>query len=257
MRMKPGHGRLFLAPSVSFVVFLSLLSIPRSSRAASPRDPVIESLSISLDIERRQAAEDAEEFDRATGRLTGAEANLSAAVSALARLVRESNPDRTALDNAEEAVVDAEGRVRAEQARRTALASRLAEHGHRMLALRDEIARRRITGTVADPLTGRWDVIVNPGPRRGVYRLVLDGTIVSGDYTLDGGFHGSLRGTLVGDKVALQRIDSERGFDANFYGRLTTNPRRIVGTWEATAIAPSPQGAGTWVANPGRDEDNP
>ena len=239
------------------VLFIFLLSSSRSSSAATVRDPVVESLLISLDIERRRVAEDAEEFERATARLSRAEGNLSAAVSQFVRLVRDGSPDRNALDNAEESVSDADGRVRSEQARRAMLASRLADHGRRIAALREEIARRRITGGVTDPLTGRWDVVINPGARRGVYRLVLDGTIVSGDYTLDGGFRGSLRGTLVGDTVSLQRIDSERGFDANFYGRLTLNPRRLVGTWEATAIAPSPQGAGTWVGNPGRDEDSP
>ena len=29
------------------------------------------------------------------------------------------------------------------------------------------------------------------------------------------------RGTFVGDRVTLERIDSERGVDAKFYGRLT------------------------------------
>lgn len=240
---------------VSTVLLLPFLS--KISWAASPRDPVVESLSISLDIERRRAAEDAEEFERATARLIRAEANLSSAVSLLVRLVRDGSPDRAALDNAEDSVSDADGRVRSEQARRAVLAAGIAEHGRRIAALREEIAKRRLTGGATDPLTGRWDVVINPGPRRGLYRLVLDGTIVSGDYTLDGAFRGSLRGTLVGDKVSLQRIDSERGFDANFYGRLTLNPRRLVGTWEGTAIAPSPQGGGTWVGNPAREEDAP
>ncbi len=245
------------ARSLLALAVLGLLSFPSKSSSGASRDPVIESLGAALDVERRRAAEDAEEFERATARLSRAEGNLSSAVAQLVRLVREGTPDRNALDNAEESVSDADGRVRSEQVRRATLASRLADHGRRIAALREEIAKRRLTGGVTDPLTGRWDVVINPGPRRAIYRLVLDGTIVSGDYTLDGGFHGSLRGTLVGDKVALQRIDSERGFDANFYGRLTLNPKRLLGTWEATAIAPVPQGAGTWVASPGRDEEAP
>jgi hypothetical protein len=102
-------------------------------------------------------------------------------------------------------------------------------------------------------------VSVNPGGRRGFYRLSLDGTILSGDYALDGGFHGSLRGTFVGDRVVLERIDSERGADAKFYGRLTTVPtRRLAGTWEGTQIAPAPVSgpvAGTWAAQPAREEE--
>lgn len=97
---------------------------------------MIESLTASLDVEKRRAAEDAEAFDRATNRLTRVEANLTVAVSQLARLIREGSPDRAALDSAEEAVSDAEGNVLAEQTRRAMLASRLAEHGRRIAALR-------------------------------------------------------------------------------------------------------------------------
>ncbi|MGZ5430114.1 MAG: hypothetical protein ACXWEX_01810, partial [Thermoanaerobaculia bacterium] len=124
------------------------------------------------------------------------------------------------------------------------------------------IARRReaLRSALSDPLTGRWEVFINPGARRGFYRLSLDGTILSGDYVLDGGFHGSLRGTFVGDRVTLERIDSERGVDAKFYGRLTIGAtRRIAGTWDGTQIAPAPVSgpvAGTWAAQPVRDEES-
>ena len=102
-------------------------------------------------------------------------------------------------------------------------------------------------------MTGRWDVIVNPGNRRGTLRLALDGTLVSGDYVLDGGFRGSVRGTFVGDRLALDRIDAERGFDAKFYGRVTSGAaRRIGGTWEGTVIAPAPASLGRHLERPAR-----
>lgn len=119
-----------------------------------------------------------------------------------------------------------------------------------------------------DPLTGRWEVFINPGSRRGIYRLVLDGTLVSGDYVLDGGFRGSLRGTFIGDRMNLKRNDAERGFDATFYGRLTPGPtpaqKRILGTWAATTIAPATgptiapatgPTVGTWSALPSKEPE--
>lgn len=109
--------------------------------------------------------------------------------------------------------------------------------------------RRSASRRPADPITGRWEATIDPGTRKGSFRLVLDGTLVSGDYTLDGGFRGSLRGTYVGERITIQRIDSERGFDATFYGRVQPQLKRITGTWEATAIAPAiGPVAGTWSA---------
>jgi hypothetical protein len=61
----------------------------------------------------------------------------------------------------------------------------------------------------------------------------------------------------VGDRVSIQRIDAERGFDATFYGRVQSQQKRITGTWEATAIAPAVGPvAGTWSATLLPDEED-
>lgn len=239
------------------------MSVAMYASAAAPvpsrtGDPVLDVLLLSLDMEKKRAAEDAEEFERSGERLARAEADLSAAVGRLARLVRDGSAERVTLESASDAVEDARARVQVQQDRRRGIAESLAEHGRRAAALREEIAKRREgLRTPADPVSGRWDVAISPGNRRGTLRLALDGTIVSGDYVLDGGFRGSVRGTFVGDRLALDRIDSERGFDAKFYGRVTGGAtRRIGGTWEATAIAPATgPTAGTWSAQPARDEE--
>jgi hypothetical protein len=224
-------------------------------------DPVLDMLQTSVNMERRRVLEDLEEFDRISGQASRAESDLNVSLNQIARLAREGILDRGLLEQFEQAAADARARIQAGQDRRRAISERLAEHVRRMAAFRDEMARRRdsLRNTQADPLTGRWDVVVNPGGRSGVYRLVLDGTILSGDYVLDGGFHGSLRGTFVGDRVALERVDSERGVDAKFYGRLTTVPvKRLAGTWEGTQVAPAPVSgpvAGTWAAQPAREEE--
>ena len=185
-------------------------------------DGVLDVLLASVDIERRRVTEDLEEFDRLSGQASRAEADLASALNQIARLAREGASDRNALELAEQAASDARARAEAGQDRRRAVVERLADHVRRLGAFREEIARRRdaLRGVLSDPLTGRWEVFINPGARRGFYRLSLDGTLLSGDYVLDGGFHGSLRGTFVGDRVTLERIDSERGVDAKFYGRL-------------------------------------
>jgi hypothetical protein len=246
--------RWILVVAVAFASFASAAP-PAPSRTG---DPVLDVLLLSLDMEKKRAAEDAEEFGKASERLALAEADVTAAVERLARLVRDGSPERPALESAAEAVDEARARSLVQHERRRAAGESLAEHARRAASFREEIAKRRDGLRVpADPVSGRWDVTINPGNRRGTMRLALDGTIVSGDYVLDGGFHGSVRGTFVGDRLALDRIDAERGFDARFLGRVTSGAaRRIGGTWEATVIAPAPgPTAGTWSAVPLREDE--
>ena len=216
----------------------------------------------SVDMEKRRVAEDLEEFERLSGQASRAESDLTAALNQIARLAREGVLDRAVLEQAEQAAADARARVRGgtgpapgrlRATRRARPPARRVSGGDRAPARGPEKRPRRPRSRDA----GRSSS--TRAARRGVYRLSLDGTILSGDYVLDGGFHGSLRGTFVGDRVTLERIDSERGLDAKFYGRLTTAPaRRIAGTWEGTQIAPAPVSgpvAGTWSAQPARDEE--
>lgn len=229
--------------------------------ALSRNEAAIDSLLVSLELERKARSEDVDDLERVGGRIGRAEANASAARSHLVQILRDRESDATAVENAEEGVAETEARVRALEDRRRALSARLVERIRRIASLSDEIARRRAAGRGAgsvDPVSGRWEVVVNPGGRRGIYRLSLDGTLVSGEYSLDGGFRGSLRGTYVGEKLTLQRVDSERGIDANFYGRLIPAQRRVVGTWEATAVAPAVGPvAGTWGGTLLADRDEP
>lgn len=244
------------AASVSLVLALAI-ALPARTAGPPRADSVSEFLSLSLDMERKGALDDLEDFDRITARVGRAEGDLAAAVQRLGRLAREMTADRQAVRGAEDAVAEAEGRVRAEGERRRAVASRIAEHVRRISALRAEILKRREAARAPDdPVSGRWDVQINPGPVRGVFQLVLDGTLVWGDYSLDGGFRGSFRGTLVEDRLSLERIDSERGFDARFWGRLNLAQRRINGTWEATALAPAiGPVAGSWTATPAKEPE--
>jgi hypothetical protein len=95
---------------------------------------------------------------------------------------------------------------------------------------------------------------MDPGEQRGVFRMALDGTIVSGDYTLEGGFTGSLRGTLVGDRLRLERVDSQLGFVGIFYGRLARDGSSLAGTWESTTFGVGAAGAGRWRATPIKED---
>lgn len=103
-------------------------------------------------------------------------------------------------------------------------------------------------GAAEAPLTGTWQLVVEPG-QDGMAYLQQQGTLVTGTYALSGGFSGSFRGTLVAGKVRLERIDSQIGFAAIFYGRLAGQGRnlRLQGNWEATQLASGLASAGNWT----------
>jgi hypothetical protein len=115
----------------------------------------------------------------------------------------------------------------------------------------EEIARLEGQyGATADPLSGPWRIVVEPGGLEGRLVLQLDGTLVQGTYALAGDWSGSMRGTYVARKIRLERIDSQVGFAAIYYGRLVRGGAdgRIEGTWEATQLSSGLPSAGTWVA---------
>jgi hypothetical protein len=104
-------------------------------------------------------------------------------------------------------------------------------------------------GAVEAPLNGSWQLVVEPG-QEGVAYLQQQGTLVTGTYSLSGGFSGSFRGTFVARKIRLERIDSQFGFAAIFYGRLVGRGEnaRIQGNWEATQLASGLPSTGNWSA---------
>ena len=106
------------------------------------------------------------------------------------------------------------------------------------------------------PLTGAWNIVVEPG-QEGIAYIQQQGTLVSGTYSLSDGFSGSLRGTFVAGKVRLERIDSQYGFAAIFYGRLVGRGRnaRLQGNWEATQLASGLPSMGGWTATRVVDEE--
>ena len=115
-----------------------------------------------------------------------------------------------------------------------------------------EVEVQRLAAAVGEaeaPLNGTWRLVMESG-QEGLVYLQQQGTVVSGTYALSGGFSGSFRGTFVSGKVRLERIDSEIGFAAIFYGRLVGRGRNLTlqGNWEATQMASGVPSQGRWTA---------
>jgi hypothetical protein len=102
--------------------------------------------------------------------------------------------------------------------------------------------------TGPSPLTGTWQVVMMPKEQSGTFTLIQTGTLVSGTYSLEGGWNGSLQGTLVNRKVYLVRIDSRLGRCMEFEGTLSADESTISGVWLNYDLGAQGGAQGQWSA---------
>jgi hypothetical protein len=208
-------------------------------------DAATDAARAELARERRRVASEASRLSEVSRRLEAALQDLAEATRAVADGGSRSDVGTDELVRREEAVAAVEQEVKTLFERRRLLADRLVERRRSIALLEAEIGGKT---RVPDVVSGRWTVLVDPGEQKGVFRMNLDGTLVSGEYTLEGGYSGSLRGTLVNDRLRLERVDSRLGFSAVYFGRLNRDGGTIAGTWEATTFGTGSPGSGRWRA---------
>src|SRR5215471_9586230 len=156
-----------------------------SLAAAIGADAASDAARAELSRERRLLASDVSRLSDVSRRLDTALSDLSAANRAAAdAAARADSPED--IVRREDAVSAAEQQVRSLLDRRRPIADRIADRRRRIAMLEAESQGAKPEGV----LTGRWSVLVQPGDQRGVFRLNLQGTIVSGEYRLEGGFDG-------------------------------------------------------------------
>jgi len=214
-----------------------------SGSVFSLADAVSDATRADLARERRRLGSDVRSLSDLTRRLETSLSQLASAARVVSDAVGRGDPPDE-ITRREDAVSAAEQEVHALLDRRRLIADRVVERRRTIAALESDLSGRRSV----DALTGRWSVLLDPGEQKGTLRLNLDGTIVSGEYTLEGGFSGSLRGTLVNDRLKLERVDSTLGFSAIYYGRLSRDSSTISGTWESTDVSGGAPSSGRWRA---------
>ena len=207
-------------------------------------DPAADATRAELTRQRRRLAADTRALTDVSRRLETALSQLTAATRAVADGAARADAGPDEIARREEAVETSEQEVRGLLDRRRLLADRLVERRRSVAALEADLQGRR----PPDALSGRWTVLLEPGEQKGVFHMTLDGTIVSGDFSLEGGYTGSLRGTLVNDRLRVERVDSRLGFSTVYFGRLARDGNTIAGTWEATTFGGGTPGSGRWRA---------
>ncbi len=122
-----------------------------------------------------------------------------------------------------------------------------------LLAERDVLARRVADLRSKLPreeelISGVWEISWLPAAISGTFYLDQSGTLVTGQYRLGSLGSGSLRGTFVGSKLYLERVDAKRGRDAELEGYLDADGKTIRGTWQAFELVQGGLPHGQWVA---------
>ena len=242
------------------IVILALLAgvLPRPyevSRAQDLKRPeeqlaAIYSLKVQLEIEQRRLDdalqrynEQARTREEARGRLARLYDDLDAMVQgrsdADAALMRDREEEIQKVEQQVEVLTQETRRIRAD----------IKDAHARIDLLGERIGKLRKTlPSDNESLTGAWDVSYLPSGDKGVFSLRQSGTLLVGEYTLEGGWKGSLQGTFVDGKVLLHRIDSKLGRSSDLEGSIAPDGRTIRGTWQSFILSGGQPTSGQWVA---------
>ncbi|MFQ5719057.1 MAG: hypothetical protein ACE5IK_05875 [Acidobacteriota bacterium] len=146
-------------------------------------------------------------------------------------------------------ILDLEATLSSIGAQGRQLRDRIRERRRRMRALDNKVEEiEALLPGDADSLTGVWDVILSPVGESGLFTLYQTGTVLTGEYIIGGGWHGSLEGTIVDGTVFLERIDARKGRFASLSGRVDSSGRTIRGTWKERDLTANRPVEGQWSA---------
>lgn len=225
-------------------------AVEPSAAGPGASSPAVAALVAEMGVERTLLDEDLARY-RAMGRKRAGSlprlAELYTALDAALASTESGAPERARALLEQIGFEEAEG-DRARSAERE-LAERILVRIRRIALLEQQVASLDLTEEPeAGLVTGVWGVVFLPFSQRGTFTLRQSGALLSGTYELDGGFRGSLQGTLVNRKVFLVRIDSKLGRSMELEGYLGTDGKTIRGNWLNYELAGTEGGTGQWSA---------
>ena len=251
-------------PVAGAALCVALLLVPSGARAQDLRRPeeqlaAIYALRVQLQIEQISldgALQHYADIARARASLNSRLVRRYEDLDNMVEGREESDPEL--VRRAEEGVVEIEHRLLALSQDGLRTRARIREIHDRIDILQDRIARlRRTLPSDAESLTGTWDVSYLPSGDKGVFTLRQSGTLLVGEYILEGGWKGSLQGTFVDGKLLLHRIDSKLGRSSDLEGILGPNGQTIRGTWQSFILSSGQPSSGSWIARKQPEQAGP
>jgi len=246
------RGRAFVVLALVAGILPRPYELSRAQDLKRPEEQLaaIYSLKVQLEIEQRRLDdalqrynEQARTREETRGRLTRLYDDLDAMVQG------RSDADEALMRNREEEIQKVEQQVEVLTQETRRIRADIKDAHVRIDLLGERIGRLRKTlPSDNESLTGAWDVSYLPSGDKGVFSLRQSGTLLVGEYTLEGGWKGSLQGTFVDGKVLLHRIDSKLGRSSDLEGSLAPDGRTIRGTWQSFILSGGQPTSGQWVA---------
>jgi hypothetical protein len=210
----------------------------------------VAAVAAELEVERTLQEENLRRYQSMSSRRARLLARLNELYRALDEVMgSQQTVTRERVDSLIDQIDVVEGERGRMLATERALIENIVTQSRRVVLLEAQLAKLQgRQDQEAGELNGVWDVVVMPLDQRGSFSLRQSGTLVSGTYRLAGGWTGSLQGTLVNRKVYLVRIDSRLGKSMELEGFLSSDGRRIRGSWLNYELAGSEAATGQWSA---------
>lgn len=236
----------------ALVLFAALVVCPPGAAVAQT---VVRHLEVEADLAAKQEAALLERYEAARSREVTARGRVEEASAALDQRLGQGSATIQELEALERRLGQARAQEDATRAETRDLLSRLLELRRRQEILAAELGRTRgAPADLPDPITGAWNVTLQPGDRRGLLDLTLDGTELSGTLGLQDGSFGSVRGSLSSGSVRLERVGAEGGLDLVLEGRLDRGDGTLAGTWRSVVLGRGEAEGGTWTAEKTRED---
>jgi hypothetical protein len=209
-----------------------------------------EALRAVAEVERTMLDEAHERYEALGRRRADLAAEIALLRDALDAAVREQEaPDYRRINQLAGQLERAESERSALVLSERLLVGRIAQHMQRLELFEQQVESVESRSDESEGLlTGTWDLVLMPTQQRGSAALQQTGALVSGTYQLEGGWSGSLQGTLVNRKVFLVRVDSKLGKSMELEGYLSGDGERIRGSWLNYELAGGEGATGQWSA---------
>lgn len=217
--------------------------------SAASAQTVVRHLEIEAGLAEKEAAALLQRYEAARAREETARGRVEEAAGELDRRLAQASTPVEELEALERRLGEARAVAGAAAGVAGDLLSRLLDVRRRQAILVTELRRTRgAPADLPDPVTGAWHLTLQPEERRGLLDLTLDGTSISGTLGLEDGSFGSVRGTLSGGSIRLERVSAEGGLDLILEGRLDRQSGTLQGTWRPVVLGRGESGGGTWTA---------
>lgn len=228
---------------VILALLLLLISLAAAAQDQPAAPPPPAANQVELRLEQRLLSLDLLAYNQTRDQERAASQRVAGVLGRLDQALASDSVSLGALESLQDELALARGAAHAAEDKLNDRLGKLQERLRRIALLEGDTGA---SVPASDPLTGRWRVAISPQGATATFELHLDGTVVRGLYSIDGGSAGSFRGTLSNGNLRLERIDAQGGTDSVWTGTLANG--RITGTWMSNELVTGQPNRGDWTA---------